>query len=223
MDRLPTSFASTRVGVHTLAEHVLCAVRYAAVGRIGLTPVRDGIDTPPFDGRVVGLRLRELVDGGTGGERRSPITTIRAAGEFLGVTPGVPPLWTPTTNSNLDDVLDIDADGVAVLAAWFTLVSGALTTVHPATSQTLWPEHFDLAVTVAGATYGGSPGDATHVAPYLYVTPPGEPVPDGDRRFWNEPFGASLAYDRITGAADAIGFFTEAMARVAASSTEVGS
>ena len=100
MDRLPTSFASTRVGVHTLAEHVLCAVRYAAVGRIGLTPVRDGIDTPPFDGRVVGLRLRELVDGGTGGERRSPITTIRAAGEFLGVTPGVPPLWTPTTNSN---------------------------------------------------------------------------------------------------------------------------
>ena len=138
-------------------------------------------------------------------------------------TPGVPPLWTPTTNSNLDDVLDIDADGVAALAAWFTLVSGALTTVHPAASQTLWPEHFDLAVTVAGATYGGSPGDATHVAPYLYVTPPGEPVPDGDRRFWNEPFGASLAYDRITGAADAIGFFTEAMARVAASSTEVGS
>ena len=223
MDRLPTSFISTRGAVHTLAEHVLCAARYAAVGRIGLTPVDDGIATPPFDGRVVGLRGVELVDTGTHGERRSPVTTLRAAGAFFGVVPGVPPLWTPTTNSNLDDVLHIDADGVAVLAAWFTLVSGALTTVHPAASQTLWPEHFDLAVTVAGATYGGSPGDATHVAPYLYVTPAGEPVPDGDRRFWNEPFGASLAYDRITGAADAIGFFTEAMARVAASSTEVGS
>ena len=60
-------------------------------------------------------------------------------------------------------MLDIDADGVAALAAWFALVSAALTTVHPAASPTLWPEHFDLAVTVAGATYGGSPGDATHV------------------------------------------------------------
>ncbi len=112
---------------------------------------------------------------------------------------------------------------VAALAAWFALVSTALATVHPAASATLWPEHFDLAVTVAGATYGGSPGDATHSEPYLYVTPPGEPVPDGDRQFWNEPFGASLTYDRITGAADAVGFFTEATARVAASSTEVGS
>ncbi len=223
MDPLPTSFASTRVGVHTLAEHVLCSARYAAVGRIGLSPVGDGIATPPFDGRVVGLRGVELVDTDTRGERRSGVTTLRSAGAFFGVVPGVPPLWTPTTNGDPDAVLDVDAGAVAALAAWFALVSTALATVHPAASPTLWPEHFDLAVTVAGATYGGSPGDATHPAPYLYVTPPGDPAPDGDRQFWNEPFGVSLTYDRINGAADAIGFFTEAMTRAAASSTEAGS
>jgi hypothetical protein len=209
--------------VHTLAEHVLCAARYEAVGRIGLTPVGDGIATPPFGGRVVGLRGVELVDRGTHGDRRSAVTTLRSAGAFFGVAPGAPPLWTPTTNDDPDAVLDVEASAVAALAAWFALVSTALAAVHPSASQTLWPEHFDLAVTVAGATYGGSPGDATHSEPYLYVTPPGEPVRDGDRQFWNEPFGASLPYDRITGAADAVDFFTEAMARVAATPTEVGS
>src|SRR6266508_1657424 len=98
MQPLPSSFAPTRVAVHTLAEHVLCAARYAAVGRIGLTPVGDGVATPPFDGRVVGLRGVELVDAGAGGERRFPVTTLRSAGEFFGVVPGVPPLWTPSTN-----------------------------------------------------------------------------------------------------------------------------
>lgn len=223
MDPLPSSFAPTRVAMHTLAEHVLCAARYAAVGRIGLTPVGDGIATPPFDGRVVGLRDVDLVDAGTAGERRSPVTTLRSAGEFFSVTPGVPPLWTPTTNGDPDAVLEIEANGVAALAAWFALVSTALTTMHPAASQTLWPEHFDLAITVADATYGGSPGDTTHVWPYLYVTPPGDPVPDGDRRFWNEPFGASLTYDRITGVADAVAFFAEAEARFTATPTEVRS
>jgi hypothetical protein len=223
MEPLPSSFGPTRVAVHTLAEHVLCAARYATVGRIGLTPVGDGISTPEFDGRVVGLRGVELVDAGTGGERRLPITTLRAAGEFFGVTPGVPPLWTPTTNGDLDAVLDIAPDGAATLAVWFALVSTSLATVHPAASQTLWPEHFDLAITVDGATYGGSPGDATHLGPYLYVTPPGDPVPDGDRRFWNEPFGASLTHDRITDAPAAVAFFTEALARVTAGAMEVGS
>jgi hypothetical protein len=223
MDPLPSAFGATRAAVHTLAEHVLCAVRYAAVGRIGLIPVGDGIATPPFEGRVVGLGGVELVDAGTGGERRAPVTTLRSAGEFFGVTPGVPPLWTPSTRGDLDAVLDIEADGMAALTAWFALVSTALATVHPAASQTLWPEHFDLAITVDGATYGGSPGDANHVGPYLYVTPPGDPVPDGDHRFWSEPFGASLTYDRITSAADAVAFFAQATARVTITPTEVGS
>jgi len=137
-------------------------------------------------------------------------------------TPAAPPLWTPSTNRDLDALLDVDADSVAAITTWFSVVSAALATMHPA-APTLWPEHFDLAVTVAGATYGGSPGDVTHAMPYLYVTPPGDLDPDGDRRFWNEPFGASLSYDRVAGVADAVAFFAAAEAHLAPRPTEVGS
>jgi hypothetical protein len=212
---LPSSFVRTRLVVHTLAEHVLCATRYAAVGRVGLAPSVDGIATPPFDGRVVGLRGVDLFDDTTDGSRQTEATTLRAAGEFLGVVPGAPALWTPTTSGDLDAVLEIDADGVAALAAWFTLVSGALAATFPEAPQTLWPEHFDLAVTVDDAIYGGSPGDADHPQPYLYVVPPADAALDGDRRFWNEPFGASFPYDRINGPDDATGFLSAASTRLA--------
>ncbi len=88
MQLLSPSFVQTRQATHALAEHVLCAVRYAAVGRIGLSPASDGIVTPAFDDRVVGLRGLELVDSGPGGERRIPVTTLRDAGRFFGVVAG---------------------------------------------------------------------------------------------------------------------------------------
>jgi hypothetical protein len=210
---LPASFVRTREAVHALAEHVLCAVRYAAVGRIGLSPASDGIVTPAFDDRVVGLRGLELVDSGPGGDRRSPVTTLQDAGRFFGVEPVAPPLWTPTTTPDLDAPLAIDADAAGALAAWFTLVAGALTKVDQNAAPTLWPEHLDLALTVGEVTYGGSPGDAEHDQPYLYALPPA-PVPDGDRSFWNEPFGAAITYDRVRTAHDAAAFFADAATRI---------
>ena len=66
---------------------------------------------------------------------------------------------------------------------------------------------------VGDITYGGSPGDAEHDQPYLYVLPP-SPVPDGDRSFWNEPFGAAITYDRVRTADDAAAFFADAAARI---------
>ena len=222
MEALPASFVRSREAVHALAEHVLCTVRHAAVGRIGLTPVPDGIATPPFDGRTVGLRGLDLVDSGPHGERRTPVTTLRAAGRFFGVDPVAPPLWTPTTTPDLDAPLAIEADDAAALAAWFALVAGVLTRVDPSAAQTLWPEHFDLAITVGEVTYGGSPGDAEHAEPYLYVLPPAG-FERGDPTFWNEPFGASLAYHRIDGQADADAFFTEANVRLAAADPQESS
>ena len=219
---LPTSFVRSREAVHALAEHVLCTVRHAAVGRIGLTPVPDGIATPPFDGRTVGLRGLDLVDSGPHGERRAPVTTLRAAGQFFGVDPVAPPLWTPTTTPDLDAPLAIEADDAAALAAWFALVAGVLMRVDPSAAQTLWPEHFDLAITVGEVTFGGSPGDAEHAEPYLYVLPPAG-FERGDPTFWNEPFGASLAYHRIDGQADADTFFAEAAERLAAADPQESS
>ena len=77
----------------------------------------------------------------------------------------------------------------------------------------LWPEHFDLATTVSGVNYGGSPGDAGHPTPYLYVGPYTPPTPDGG--FWNEPFGASVDLAAVGSPADALAFFREGRARAA--------
>jgi hypothetical protein len=218
IELLPPSFAATRRDVHALAEHVLCAVRYAAVGRIGLDAADDGVITPEFAGRVVGLRGTELVDG----SRCAPVSTLRDAADFFGVVPGPPPLWEPSTDVDLDEPLTIAADGVAALARWFALGRAALAAIEPDAVPTLWPEHFDLAVTTAsGHIFGASPGDATHPAPYLYVVPAAGPIPDGDADFWAEPFGASLGYDRVAGLADAATFFVAAAGRLAANRTEV--
>ena len=215
---LPDSFIGTRLSVHALAEHVLCTVRYAAVGQIGLLPVPDGVETPPFEGRTVGLRGRELVDRRPDGERRAPVTTLRAAAEHFGTMIGPPPLWSPVTSVDPDAPLALDGTDLGLLCRWFALVSDALTTQAPEADQTLWPEHFDLAVTVndtrAGNTiFGGSPGDTEHRQPYVYVVPPA-PVPDGDSSFWNEPFGAARTYDRIANTSSAATFYAEGAARI---------
>jgi hypothetical protein len=65
----------------------------------------------------------------------------------------------------------------------------------------LWPEHFDIATTIRGATAGASPGDDEHPEPYLYVLPR-EGTPPGDT--WNATafFGAELSYAALLEAAD---------------------
>jgi hypothetical protein len=163
------------------------------------------------------LRGVELVDTSASGQRRQTVTTLRAAGEFFGVTPAAPPLWRPTTTPDLDAPLAIAMESVMALGAWFRLVSTCLAGIDSNAAQTLWPEHFDLAITADGATYGGSPGDGEHAQPYLYVIPPSGSTPVGDRAFWNESFGASLARDRIDGLDDAVAFFTDAAARIGTS------
>ena len=51
----------------------------------------------------------------------------------------------------------------------------------------LWPEHFDVAVSVAEVNYGVSAGDGYHPTPYAYVGP----WKPRTGSFWNAPFGAA--------------------------------
>jgi len=91
-DCSPARLAVTRGGLHQVAEHVLAAARYAETGRIGLMPSPGGFRTPPSgpDGTFLAVEGDELVAGGAAGTRRTALTTIRAAAEFAGVTPGAP-------------------------------------------------------------------------------------------------------------------------------------
>jgi hypothetical protein len=155
---------------------------------------------------VVGDRL--LVTDGSG-VRSAPLTTLRAAAEVAGVTPGLRGSYSPATSPDLDAPLPIDRSAAARLASWYALGDAALRLfaddLGAAQDPVLWPEHLDVGVTVDAVNYGCSPGDAAIDEPYLYVGPHDGP-PRRDE-FWNQPFGAAAASDRIRATGDAVDFF----------------
>jgi hypothetical protein len=216
------SFVSTRRSLHAVAEHVLSAACWRATGRIGLRAAPGGFGTPEFGSphglRRLAVRGTWLVSTDDRGERRTSLTTVREAAAFAEVDPGAPDVYPPATPLDLDRPLDPDAGAASVLADWFALVDHALDALcrqlagdGPAPVQ-LWPEHFDLATTIGAANYGGSPGDASHALPYLYVGPHRPLPPDG--AFWNESFGASRPVDDVDDPRAALDFFVEGRRRL---------
>ncbi len=190
---------STRLGLHALAEHVLAPASYAATGHISLRATTGGFGTRWLDaGPGIGRRVRvdglELVYEAGDDQRRARLTTVGAAAELVGIPPGLPEgLYAPATPLAPDAPLELDPTAAERLAELYAAVDQALASLgreHQGDAEAeLWPEHLDLAVTVEEVNYGGSPGDADHPEPYLYVGPWSPPPPDG--QFWNEPFGAS--------------------------------
>jgi hypothetical protein len=102
----------------------------------------------------------------------------------------------------------VDEEDAAALGDWFGFCASVLEQLRDeaedASRVQLWPEHFDLAVDLGDeskgsrANFGGSPGDAEHPEPYLYIGPWVKP----DGSFWTESFGASLSYADLLAAAD---------------------
>lgn len=216
---------TTRLAWHALGEHVLAPYRHRHTGRIGLTVVEGGFGTPwvpTTDGdrqvAVVGMELHLSARAGRLG--RWPLTTLSQAASPLGIEPGAPTdVYTPTTALEPDAPLRMDPAAVGELAAWFALGDEALRafvasdresgeTVEP----TLWPEHFDLAVTVDEVNYGFSPGDDGSPEPYAYVGPWSGP---GDDDFWNASFGASRTRSRLADRPSALAFLEEGRRRAA--------
>jgi hypothetical protein len=217
--------STTRRSLQAVAEHVLSAALHASTGRIGLRQTPGGFGTPAYPSaagqrqvRVVGI---DLVVSDDGGERTAPLTTLRDTAALADVEPGAPTdVYTPSTALDLDSALVLDAAAARRLADWYALVNGALERLRadhaderPSVVQ-LWPEHFDLASSMTGVNYGGSPDDDGHPLPYLYFGPHAPPPVDGG--FWNEPFGASRSAVEIGGVAAAVAFFAEGRRRLGA-------
>jgi hypothetical protein len=162
---------------------------------------------------VVGDELA-VVDGDAARSRR--LTTLRDAAAFSGVTPGLRDSYPPATSADLDEPLPIDPGAARTIAAWFALGDEALRRfadeLEQPTEPVLWPEHFDLGITVDDVNYGVSPGDEDRPEPYLYVGPH-EGAPSADT-FWNAPFGAAVTAEHISTPQDAVAFFSEGRARV---------
>jgi hypothetical protein len=216
--------AVTRAGWHRVAEHILASALYRVTGKIGLVQSPGGFRTPSFgtDARFLAVDGTELVVCGAGGTKRTPLTTIRAAAEFAGVTPGAPAeVYPPATRLDLDEPLMIEPAVARLLADWYSLGAQALSRLaaeipgDEPTAPVLWPEHFDVGITAAAINYGASPGDDRIADPYLYVGPHDGPPP-GDPAFWNAPFGAVRTFRQVGTVAEAAAFFRDGRARVLA-------
>lgn len=224
LSSLPDAFAATRESLRAVACYVISPARKARTGRIGLRPFGEGFGTPAFDdGSRIVVRGDQLAfDPGDA----TTITTIRAGAAFVGVElsadPGVGhdlPPYAP------DDELRVDRDASLALGGWYRFgqrVLEALTAGRPpetVSEAQLWPEHFDLAVTLelAGATMvnvGFSPGDAFSVEPYVYVGP--HDTSGLDDPYWNAPFGAFCSYAALASEDTALAFVTDGLARLGA-------
>ncbi|MEM9566183.1 MAG: hypothetical protein AAGA93_26420 [Actinomycetota bacterium] len=215
LPRAPADLTATRIDLHRLAAYVIAPVRHRANGKFGLRWTRGGFGTPFFPGpdgedrqiRVEGTTLVDqrggsVADGGT--VRTAPITTLRAAAEFLGgeidtetaAEHDSPPV------GDIDAPLVVDPAASVFLGHWFGLGFAALEAVRgdagsadPSRPQ-LWPGHFDPAIEVGDedhrGSYGASPGDAGVDEPYLYLSVwwpdrVGLAGDDLDRDLWNAP------------------------------------
>lgn len=218
LQALPDGFVDTRDALHQIAFFAVAPKRYREVGRLGLRAVGQGFGTPEFgDGERVLVEGTDLIWRLVDTDARQPISTVRDAAAFLGIP--YEEVWfadfhDPPTAIPPDDRLQVSREASLALGDWFRFASDVLEEARrtPGTVEVsevqLWPEHFDPAFEMGSqqagrrASYGGSPGDANHPEPYLYVSAWGEI--DRSRRYWNDPHfdGASLGYAELLAADD---------------------
>ena len=197
------SLTTTRRTWHAVGELVLAGPQHREHGTIRLRVVPGGFAQLRGSLRVEGAEL--VADGA-----RVPLTgTARALGAAVGVVAGAPEdLYGDHADLGPDDELAADPAAAAELGDWFARGDAGLRALAPGVEPVLWPEHFDLAVTVDEVNYGVSLGDAGHAAPYAYVgpwTPRTGP-------FWNASFGAVRAAADLPDAGAVAAFFAEGRA-----------
>ncbi|MEZ0092279.1 hypothetical protein [Streptacidiphilus sp. EB129] len=174
----------TRRALHAVAETLLAGPQYRTSGTIRLEACPGGFATrsEPWL-RVVGA---ELVAAG----RYLPLvrTTCAVLAAEVGVAVGAPAgLYQEGAGVGSEEVIDVDPAAAEWLARCFAIGDAALRGTFPGSDPVIWPEHFDIGVTVDAANYGVSPGDDFQPEPYAYVGP--HAVQQGE--FWNAPFGAA--------------------------------
>jgi hypothetical protein len=191
---------ATRRSLHGVAELLMDGPQYRAEGTIRLRVTPGGFATVATGVAVDGA---ELV-WPTG--RAALVGTYRDLATAAGIDIGPPVgIYDDGPGIGPEEALAVDPDAAAVLAGWWAAGEAALRTVAGGVEPVLWPEHFDLAATSEGLTYGVSPGDGGIAEPYAYVLPP-EPRTGP---FWNAPFGAARTASELTGPDAVAAFFAE--------------
>lgn len=179
-----TDLVTTRRSLHGVAELLLAGPQHARSGTIRLTPCEGGFATTAAP--AVSAVRGSLVHAG----RTVPLDgrTVAAVGEAVGLAPRAPSdLYRDGSGISAGDVLRVDEEAAEEIAAAFERGRAGLAAFRPAAPAVLWPEHFDLGITIDEVNYGISPGDHFLDVPYAYVGP----WRTRSGPFWNAPFGAA--------------------------------
>lgn len=187
---MSTSYTETRESLHALAELVLAGPRYRAGGTIRLRATEHGVRT--WDEPRLELRGDELVTD----TRRVPLdglTYAEAAQEVGVVVSRLDDLYSDGTGADPGGRVRLSAESARAVGSALWLGDRALRSFLDGADPVVWPEHFDVALTVSGVNFGVSPGDAYSARPYAYVGP--HEAVTGE--FWNAPFGASRPLDEL--------------------------
>jgi hypothetical protein len=197
-----TNLAPTRLSLHAVAELLLAGPQYDASGTLRLKAAPGGFATiaePEL--AVVGAALTAgskevLLDGRTIGE----------VAQDVGVTPRpLGDVQKDHTDLGPGSVLTVDGVAAAQIAEALRIGAAALAAYAPSADAVLWPEHFDVGISVDEVNYGVSPGDGYVEVPYAYVGPWSR---DGlDDPFWNAPFGAAAPLAELGDEAGVVAYF----------------
>jgi hypothetical protein len=194
-------FVGTRRQLHAVAELLIAGPQYRRDGTIRLAVTAGG-----FCGTVLPIAVEgtELVWPAGRISLAGPIGALATA---VGVQAEAPDGVYPSgAGLSADAVLDLDPHAAARVHASLHTGAEALKAFVRAQQPVLWPEHFDVAITVDDVNYGVSPGDSYHELPYAYVGP----HTPREGPFWNAPFGALRALEPDTDIGAVVGFFTQA-------------
>jgi len=197
----PSTMSTTRRALHAVAEVLIAGPQYAATGDIRLAARPGG-----FGGVTAGSAAVAGTDLVTPTGRFPVQGRLIELAERAGITPRpLRDVYQGGPEFTLDEVLDVDPAEVGVLLRAFTDGDAALRRVGPDQEPVLWPEHFDIGISLDEINFGVSPGDSSIDLPYAYVGPWN--VPSGP--FWNQPFGAARPMSELATPDDIVGFFDE--------------
>lgn len=198
--------ARTRRSLHAVAELVIAGPQHRAAGTIRLRATPDGFGAVASPLRV---EVAELV---WVGGRTALTGTCRSLADAAGVDVGAPDgLYHDHAGLGPDDDLIVEEAAAGLIAEWFARGDSALRSFEPDIGPVLWPEHFDLAITLDEVNFGVSPGDAAVPHPYAYVGP----WTPREGRFWNVPFGAVRTMEQVADHHVLAAFFAEGRERAA--------
>jgi len=197
------TFQASRRSLHGVAELVLAGPAYTHDGDIRLRPTPDGFGVWKQPGpRIDGVEL-------VAGTRRIPLGgTVQALADAAGVAPRtLTDVYSGGSGMGLADAIEVDPAAAELIAAAFADGEIALAEFAPDAESVLWPEHFDIGISVDAerVNYGVSPGDSYEPWPYAYVGP-WEPR---EGEFFNAAFGAARRLSELGDAAAITAFFAE--------------